>query len=57
MFIIVLGAIIVIFYEQYSDKKNIYIMAVAILIFMIGMMRLSANTPSKNQESSDDNVK
>ncbi|WP_370628736.1 hypothetical protein [Flavobacterium sp. SOK18b] len=49
-------AIVVALYEQVSADKNIYIMAVAIVVFMMGMMQLSAKTPSKNQENKDDNV-
>lgn len=49
-------AIIVALYEQVSAEKNIYIMVIAIVIFMMGMMQLSAKTPSKNQDKEDDNV-
>ena len=50
---------IAIFYainEQSKTDKNIIAIIVAIFIFMFGMMRLSAKTPSKNQENNDDNV-
>lgn len=49
-------AIIVALYQQSSEEKNVYVMVVAIVIFMIGMMQLSAKTPSKNQDKEDDNV-
>ena len=49
-------AIIVALYEQVSAEKNVYIMVVAIVIFMMGMMQLSAKTPSKNQDKEDENV-
>lgn len=49
-------AITVALYEQVSAEKNVYIMVVAIVVFMIGMMQLSAKTPSKNQEKEDENV-
>ena len=49
-------AIFIAFYEQSSDDKNVYIMIIAIVIFMFGMMRLSSKTPSKNQDKEDDNV-
>jgi uncharacterized membrane protein YbaN (DUF454 family) len=49
-------AIGVAFYEQTSADKNVYVMVVAIVIFMMGMMRLSSKTPSKNQDNNDDNV-
>ncbi|WP_072993901.1 hypothetical protein [Flavobacterium segetis] len=53
---IMIVAIIVALYQQASSEKNIYIMVIAIIIFMIGMMQLSAKTPSKNQDKEDDNV-
>jgi len=49
-------AIIIAFYEQSKEDKNVYIMVIAIVIFMYGMLRLSAKTPSKNQEKEEDNV-
>jgi len=49
-------AICVALYEQNKSDKNVYIIVVAIVIFMVGMMKLSAKTPSKNQENEDDNV-
>jgi len=49
-------AIIVALYEQVSAEKNVYIMVVAIVIFMMGMMQLSAKTPSKNQDKENENV-
>jgi uncharacterized membrane protein YoaK (UPF0700 family) len=49
-------AIIVALYEQVSAEKNVYIMVIAIIIFMMGMMQLSAKTPSKNQDKEDENV-
>ena len=49
-------AICVALYEQNKSDKNVYIIVIAIVIFMMGMMKLSAKTPSKNQESDDDHV-
>jgi hypothetical protein len=49
-------AIIVALWEQSKSNKNVYIMVIAIVIFMYGMMRLSAKTPSKNKEEEDKNV-
>jgi len=43
-------------YEQSKAKPNVYIMVIAIIIFMYGMMRLTAKVPSKNQDNSEDNV-
>ena len=49
-------AILVAFYEQSLDKKNVHIQVISIVIFMIGMMKLSAKVPSKNQEKEEDDV-
>ncbi|MEY3500912.1 MAG: hypothetical protein RL308_2581 [Bacteroidota bacterium] len=49
-------AILVAFYEQSLEKKNVYISVIAIVVFMIGMMKLSARTPSKNQEKEEDDI-
>ncbi|RDI52487.1 hypothetical protein IQ02_02067 [Flavobacterium glaciei] len=49
-------AITVALYEQVSAEKNVYILVIAIVIFMMGMMQLSAKTPSKNQDKEDENV-
>ncbi|NRT12576.1 hypothetical protein [Flavobacterium sp. 14A] len=49
-------AIIVAFYEQVSNSANVYITVIAIVVFMFGMMQLSAKTPSKNQEKEDKDV-
>lgn len=49
-------AIGVALYEQTSADKNIYVMVIAIVIFMMGMMKLSSKTPSKNQDKEEDNV-
>ena len=49
-------AIIVALYEQVSAEKNVYVMVIAIVVFMMGMMQLSAKTPSKNQDKEDENV-
>ena len=53
---IMIIAILIAFYEQSLDKKNVYISVVAIAVFMFGMMKLSAKTPSKNQDKEEDNV-
>jgi hypothetical protein len=49
-------AIIIAFYEQTSEEKNVYITIIAIAVFMFGMMQLSSKTPSKNQEKEEDHV-
>lgn len=47
-------AIGVALYEQSKSSPNIYIMIVAIVLFMYGMMRLTAKVPSKNEENSEE---
>ena len=42
-------------YEQSKASQNVYIMVGAIIIFMYGMMRLTAKVPSKNQDNSEEN--
>ena len=54
--LIMILAISVALYEQVSAEKNIYIMVIAIAVFMYGMMQLSAKTPSKNQENEKQDV-
>lgn len=40
-------------YEQSKAKPNIYIMVGAIVLFMYGMMRLTAKVPSKTENNSE----
>jgi hypothetical protein len=49
-------AIIVALYEQSKPDSNRYVMILAIVVFMFGMMRLSAKTPSKNPEKNEDDA-
>ena len=44
-------AIIVGSYEQTKEKPNVFIMIIAIVVFMYGMMKLSSKTPSKHTET------
>ncbi|WP_338648061.1 hypothetical protein V5J73_05080 [Flavobacterium sp. KS-LB2] len=53
---IMVVAITVALYEQVSAEKNVFVMVIAIVVFMMGMMQLSAKTPSKNQDKEDENV-
>jgi hypothetical protein len=50
-------AILVIIIEYYSAEKMIYLRVGAVVVFMYGMMRLSAKTPSKNQNKEEDDIK
>ena len=56
MILIMAIAIGVALHEQAKPEKNVYLMVIAIVIFMYGMMRLSAKTPSKNQEKEEKDV-
>ena len=49
-------AIFAAFYEQSKDVPNIYITVIAIAVFMLGMMQLSARTPSKHQNTDEDDI-
>lgn len=53
---IMILAILIALYEQSKENPNVYIMISAIVIFMYGMLRLSAKTPSKNQHKDDDDI-
>ena len=46
-------AILAAFYIPKNGKLNLIFTAIAVVIFMFGMMKLSAKTPSKNQEDDD----
>ena len=54
--LIMIIALLIAFYEEKKVEKNVYIVVIAIGIFMYGMMRLSAKTPSKNQDKEEENV-
>ncbi|WP_306352786.1 hypothetical protein [Flavobacterium sp. '19STA2R22 D10 B1'] len=47
---------IIALYEKSQEQSNLWIMIGALVFFMYGMMRLSAATPSKNDENSEDHV-
>jgi len=53
---IMLLAIGAAFYEQTKPQPNIYITAIAVAVFMFGIMWFSSKTPSKNQENNEDDV-
>jgi uncharacterized membrane protein YoaK (UPF0700 family) len=53
---IMVVAIIVALYEQSKSEKNVYVMSIAIVVFMYGMLRLSSKTPSKNQDKNEEDV-
>ncbi len=43
-------AVFVAFYQQNSPKPNVIITVICIAIFMLGMMKLSAKIPPKDDE-------
>ncbi len=48
-------AIIVGLYEQSKAQPNVYILVIAVIIFMYGIMRLSAKIPSKHSDTEEEN--
>ena len=52
--LIMIIAAFVAFYEQSIPGKNVYVMVIAVVVFMFGMMKLSAKVPPKDKE--DDNT-
>jgi Ca2+/Na+ antiporter len=42
------------FYEQNEEKPNQIITALAVVVFVFGMIKLSAKTPSKNQDNDNE---
>ena len=51
--IAILLVVILLIWEQSKLHSNIWIQIVGIVIFFYGMSRLSAKTPSKNNENKD----
>ena len=49
-------AFAVAFWNQKNEKPNVIITVIAVVIFMYGMMQLSAKTPSKNKEEDDTTI-
>lgn len=43
-------------YEQSKEHPNNIVMVVAIVVFMLGLMRLMSKVPGKNQEKNDEEV-
>lgn len=54
--LIMICAIGLAFYEQSSANGNKYIMIAAFVLFMFGMMRLSAKTKSKNDNPDEQDI-
>lgn len=49
-------AFLVAFANQKSQRPNVIVTVIAVLVFMFGMMKLSAKIPGKNQEKDDTEV-
>ena len=47
---IMIIAFFIAFYNQKNPHPNVWITVFAVVVFMFGMMKLSAKTPSKNQD-------
>jgi hypothetical protein len=52
--ILIFAAAFVALYEQSLAKPNMVIMVIAIIIFMLGMMKLMTKVPGKGERNSDD---
>ncbi len=50
-------AIIVGLYEQTKAKPNIFILVIAVVVFVYGIIQLSAKVPSKHSETDGEDVK
>jgi uncharacterized membrane protein YbjE (DUF340 family) len=56
-FLLVFGAAAgLLFYEPTQEPSSIIILCLLVLIFMFGMMKLSAKTPSKETDKTEDHV-
>lgn len=56
-FLVVLGAAAgLLFYEPTKEPSSIAIECLLVLVFMLGMMKLSSKTPSKETEKTEDHV-
>jgi len=53
--ILIFAAAFVALYEQSLTKPNVVIMVIAIVAFMLGMMKLMTKVPSKSERNNDDN--
>lgn len=54
IYLIVMGVVIIILLlEQAKELPSVWIQVVGIVLFFYGMMKLSAKTPSKNNENEE----
>jgi len=54
--ILLFAAAFLALFEQSKEHPNKIVMVGAIVIFMLGLMRLMSKVPSKNQEKNDEEV-
>lgn len=55
--ILLFAAAFLALYEQSKAEPNVILMVIAIIVFMIGIMRLMAKVPSKSEnKDNDENV-
>lgn len=55
-FTIVLIAVFFAFYTPKESNYSIYVKVIAIVIVMIGVMKLMQKVPSRNQEKEEDEI-
>ena len=51
--LLMLFAFFIAFYEQNKTHPNVFIMVIAVVVFMFGMLKLSSKIPSKNKEDDE----
>ncbi len=47
---IMIVAVFIAFYQQNTPKPNVIITVICVVIFMLGMMKLSAKIPPKDED-------
>lgn len=53
-YIVIIAGLALAFYEQSKEQPNPVIMALAVIAFMLGIMKLSAKLPSKHKDDKHD---
>lgn len=54
--ILLFAAAFLALFEQSKEHPNKIVMVGAIVVFMLGLMRLMSKVPSKNQEKNDEEI-
>ncbi len=55
-FLIMIAAIFVAFYEQNTAKPNLIITCLALVVFIFGMIKLSAKIPPKDTKDDSNQI-